>query len=905
MATTLRIINEEGDTTVAIAGCVADSEHLKELQNGYVFYKEYISHDTKATEEDFFADNCNLIAVKHVGADPFTLLGVTMALWQWIAVSAIVVGGLAISFLAKPKLGMGFNQSSNNSLGNRGNQVRLGDRIEDMWGTVPKAYPSLLSSFTRFDDNRDEVECSILCLGRGKYNIQDVRDNDYLVENITTTKCAAYNPGVAIGSTPSTTFTVDSPSFPPLLLKQVGQIASFELGKETGGRFLIGKKGSISYIDGTYDGWSQLKPTPYLKCISETVIETWYEYEKTFELTGCGVTDWTTTIFADGGDISFEGFTKATNGVAAYYGDCSAIRATIISVVPSKMTFKVRYNTIPIRNRFWDQIAVGATVAPTFTRHNNYPNTKSYSINYPSPPGLAYQDPSMIESFIAGDRAAIYVLGNFRSDRIIIDYQNDGTASYVSNFVCDTGTAGGNNIAVLTVAYASGANVTEEFLCPADKDKTRRVGYSHTKTYTYSETEDYPVYFTWHSATDVNSFVLRDVYRYEDMSTFADSGVTIIRVERRYSKYFGASNEMKLSCKATREVGFVSQNPDGTWYFNGAKTSSEGTADKLAIVVANLHCDEFNGRRTPTSLDYSSLIAAQTALEEYTTSTVGITFDDDSSKYEEELKQLVSGLGCLPYQVGSKIYTFFEKATPTVDLMFTHRDYDVTSFVMTRVFRQEQNHDGIELTYKTGVPVSGYYGDDYVVGDDVILYLPQDTTLTNPKEIKLNAIHTEEQANLTLYREYYKLLYNKKNIRFNAYSLGRQACPGMVVAVADNTRANKSDGEIIATFTESGYTYIETSQYLMDGITDVLITDQEGNVTSYSATKAGEFILRFNSTVPSDIYTGWTQMKTRYIAYTSSYDKYIVTNVEVKSYDEVEITAINYDGRYYQQDTIL
>ena len=43
-----------------------------------------------------------------------------------------------------------------------------------------------------------------------------------------------------------------------------------------------------------------------------------------------------------------------------------------------------------------------------------------------------------------------------------------------------------------------------------------------------------------------------------------------------------------------------------------------------------------------------------------------------------------------------------------------------------------------------------FSGDDYGIGDIIELFLPQDTTISNPLEIELNAVHTEQQANLTI-----------------------------------------------------------------------------------------------------------------------------------------------------------
>ena len=216
----------------------------------------------------------------------------------------------------------------NNSLGDRGNEVRLGERIEDIWGTHPKVYPSLLSSYTRFNSDFREVECSTLSVGRGKYNTQRYQDNDYNCDQIPTMKLAEYNPGTIISGTPDKIVTNTAPEYPPLLTKQVGNIASFELGNESTGKFRLAHKEYFG-VDDSIVVAVQDRATPYFTTQSETVIEENALYQKTIRLTGCGVMNWTNTIFIDGGNLDFEGLVYAENGVAAYFDNCNVTSASI------------------------------------------------------------------------------------------------------------------------------------------------------------------------------------------------------------------------------------------------------------------------------------------------------------------------------------------------------------------------------------------------------------------------------------------------------------------------------------------------------------------------------------------------------------------------------------------------
>jgi len=908
---TIRIVNENSDTSVTINGYVAKEKELLKSLEGYCFYRGGVSNHTRANEYDFFDEKAHIIAVQQVNGGN-TLKGslVGFILGGFIGLGIGFVWGLRKD-LKRPKLG-DTKTSPNNSLGDRGNEVRLGERIEDIWGTHPKVYPSLLSSYTRFNNDFREVECSTLSLGRGKYNTQRYQDNDYNCDQIPTMKLAEYNPGTVISGTPDKIVTNTAPEYPPLLTKQVGNIASFELRNESTGKFLLAQKDYIGE-DGDIVVAYTARRTPYFTTQSEVVIEANARYTKTIRLTGCGVSDWTTTLFIDGGNLSFEGLAYAEEGVAAVFDNCSVISASITGVVAGYMEFVVTYNTSSARDTFWDKLPVGVAKSPIYSRYDvyksgdpEYPEEITYFVlNQPRPPGLGYSDSTgyNVETILFENEVKITLTSSYQSERIYIDYQSNGTASYLSNFVCDKGTAGGNNVAVLTITYDDNSTTKETFSCPKyTKDTSMRVGYTHTKSFLQSASPK-PVYFTWHrSDTSGNSFVLRDVYRYEDLTGFKNDDVTIARVERQYSDYFGASNEMKLSCKATRVVQTITENVDGTWQLSGTETGTLGVADRLDIVIANLHLDAYNGRRTTTTLDYASLKAAVDSIEEFIDVTCGISFDDDSLKYEDELKALLIPFGIQVYQLGSKLYFLAEKSQTSADMLFTHRDYDVSSFKMSYIFRDNDNYDGVKLSYKTSEEISGYYGDDYEIGDTIELFLPQDATISNPLEIELNAVHTEQQANLTLYREYYKQKYAKKSIQFTAFAMGRQVVPGMVIAVADNLRKNKSDGEILSTYVDGGYTYAETSQILPNTFNFVAITNEDGSVSYYSVTRDSDYVFRFNNT-PTGIYTDWEQSKTRYMVYQSDYAKYLVTDVDVKGAAEVEISAINYDNRYYQKDS--
>jgi hypothetical protein len=117
-----------------------------------------------------------------------------------ISILVAVVGGIlaVVAYvLATPKVPELKNDqapSSNNQLADRQNGPRILGRIPDIYGKV-RAIPDLLSAPYRVYINHKQLEISYLCIGRGAYEITDIRDGDTLVSNILGASLAVYGPG--------------------------------------------------------------------------------------------------------------------------------------------------------------------------------------------------------------------------------------------------------------------------------------------------------------------------------------------------------------------------------------------------------------------------------------------------------------------------------------------------------------------------------------------------------------------------------------------------------------------------------------------------------------------------------------------------------------------------------------
>lgn len=112
-----------------------------------------------------------------------------------VALVVAVVAAVALVFLlpAIPDLSNVQTGSGNNSLSERQNRPRPNARIPDIFGQV-RAIPDMLSVPYRVFENHRELEISYMCVGRGAYEIADVRDGDTLVADIAGSSVAVYAP---------------------------------------------------------------------------------------------------------------------------------------------------------------------------------------------------------------------------------------------------------------------------------------------------------------------------------------------------------------------------------------------------------------------------------------------------------------------------------------------------------------------------------------------------------------------------------------------------------------------------------------------------------------------------------------------------------------------------------------
>ena len=120
---------------------------------------------------------------------------ISWTLTTWLLIGAAVAVATVL-LMPKPVMPGNINRtqaSPNNALGNRENKVRMLERVEDIFGTV-KSIPSLMMPTYNKYIGHKKVEYGYYCVGRGYYDIAQIKDGETLIADISRASASVYAP---------------------------------------------------------------------------------------------------------------------------------------------------------------------------------------------------------------------------------------------------------------------------------------------------------------------------------------------------------------------------------------------------------------------------------------------------------------------------------------------------------------------------------------------------------------------------------------------------------------------------------------------------------------------------------------------------------------------------------------
>ncbi len=794
-----------------------------------------ISRDARA----ILAGDCaEYVVLQSPGAQYYAVIAIVSAI---IAVAAIVL-------MPKPVMPSNVNrtqQSPNNALGNRENKVRLLERVEDIYGTV-KSIPSLMMPTYNKYIQHAKFEYGYYCVGRGYYDIDEVRDGDTLIADIDGASAAFYAP-----------FTSPNSGTPML-----------QIGAPIGDGVVTAKR--AIEVDGIT-----------LKAVNQVQLPASAKYRYTPAAGGDKITqvdkkpNFNSVI--DVGDkitVVMPGFNKTTYAGLDYDG--SKVDETVVAgpynYSGTYTVAAVDDGVITLTTASWPAekevdsaiTIVGATYVTDWVTLPEADRTEVWC-NVVAQNGM-FKD----------DNGKLITTVNFtiEIERLAADLTPTGTVETIT-------------------ASLSGAVQDER--AETVEHVTGWAGPARVRMYRTT-----PFDFDF-KGTVVDEIKWTDLYSVSPVSKAEFGNKTTVHTVTQATARATAVKTRQLNCLASRKLPIYNgASFSGALDADGRLVSGTIAAtSRLVDIIAAVSIDPKIGRRDLASeVDMKQIWGVQQALDAWNPACgqFNYTFDTDNTSFEESVVMIANAGFCIAYRQNGKIRLAFDQAQANSTALFTHRNKKPKAETITRTFASDSDYDGVEFVYS-----------DPDTGQSETITLPLDGSHTKAKKFEIAGIRSFAQAWLRANREYRKLLGQRITIETTTTTDARSLLPNARIDIVDNTRFKSYDGEVVGqdglTLTLSGDVAFVPGQPH-----SIVLMRRDGSLQSIACRAGAEPNQVVLQTLPSEeIVTSYGQDGVRTI-YSFAADSargaqaYLVQEMDLSDPQYVTIRAINYSADYYAAD---
>lgn len=384
----------------------------------------------------------------------------------------------------------------------------------------------------------------------------------------------------------------------------------------------------------------------------------------------------------------------------------------------------------------------------------------------------------------------------------------------------------------------------------------------------------------------------RDLYAVSEVTQGDFGNVTTIMTQTFATDGALAVKERRLNCLARRLI--PKRNTDGTF-------TAPGTDYNVRDVLIAVAKDPFIGGRIDAEIDAAGIAAAITESLGYFGSSDAVnfdyTFDDDNISFEETWFTIASANFLIPYRQGRVLKVKLDRAQDSSAEIFTHRNMVPRSMTRTVRFGRLSDHDGVEL--------------DYVdPSDDSVrtIFIPADQSAVNPRRVETVGVRSRNLAYWHAAREYNQILYQNTYVDFEALEQANLVTRLDRILVADQTRQDTSDGEVVA---QDGLTLTLSQPHAMQPGEDyaIYLMYADGSVGSIDIEPGPtdrQVVLQSAPTGTIVTDTGKVAL-TNYIISRDGDPRVMAFLVSEKTpqggaANLVGLKGFNYDARYYAND---
>ncbi|HAV7146995.1 host specificity factor TipJ family phage tail protein [Acinetobacter baumannii] len=743
--------------------------------------------------------------------EPFTI---------FMIITAILATYSLYTVLTMPKPQAPVAGSSNNELAQRSNQARLNARIPDIFGKV-RSYPDLIAqTYTIYKDGIEIEEC-LMCIGRGYFQILDMRDGDTDVANIAGTSVSVYDPFTSIVGTPmyqvGESFT-ELPKFVrtsasingqtiELLNKAVLESSNVwfqspNLIKGAGLDFTqyfaandrVALSGAVYGVqDVNLSGSIMVNENKMVIIESSTNIDNPNLF-KGLQLTGALVDIETTTGTPPVTEMN-------TRDLSGQY----VVSGVTKTVITGGFHYEITLSNPEKVNANWQYVNNSYTITAGAVLNRNANSITlddTYTINSVTADTIALVNPSAINN--EWDKLLTLPNQSTQGQEVLVrfdavsnkyvgwfNFDMPEATQAVFNFFFPNGlfyqdSKGGvweEGITVVIELQAIDSNgdpvgsitTINQEIRANNKSQFGRTIYIDLPT-----AGSFRFRLSRTTATQAgktqDTCKIKSVYGMAE-STISDYGnVTIVRSRTVATDGALSIKERKLNCLVNRKLPV-----DGTGPLQGTRSAGQA--------LINLALDQYIGRRTSTEVDIAQINAEIAKVNAYFGSDLmsefNYTIDDDNLSFEEIAGMVASSAFCEPYRFGSLTRLKFEQPQENAVLLFNHRNKVPLTEKRSYTFGVQKDYDGVELEYTSDV-------DDARVKYTI----PEDITPKNPLKITTTGIRNEAQAKTRAWREWNKLQYKYISCEMEVLDESELLIRNDRILVANNTVVDTQDGEI-------------------------------------------------------------------------------------------------------------
>lgn len=835
------------------------------------------------------------------------------------AVSLVLSVGMAVySYLNMPQASQLEQGSANNELSKRTNVENIGGRIPDIYGCV-NAVPNLVSQpILYYDSDGIEREETLMCIGRGDYLIEDIKDGDTFFSTIPGASTSVYASGQSLIDIPQIQIG-DQFTEAPLVGKKSEAITGQTMEQPTE---------SVVHTDVEGTMYPQFPNRIYMSSgglsakfsVGESVVVDADDvFNKDETLSGsvnieqAGVL----TIGTMQNVLNPNNFNKiqinaliatdATNGII----DLSGVYDVGYISKSGSYVYEVTLLNPAGTNPNWLLLTedTESNISSILTDNvesinisGSYPAITGISTSFIEleiPPELQaewskLQGKSVAETTIEISRPTDNWQGwfyiNFKDVQHLIFNFYFPQGMYVTRTDGGIGGFHANYEIQYQELDAENNPMGEPVSSVHNLDKKSESAFGKSERIDLPETYEFGVrvrarklanYNVPHKTSRVNQMKIKSVFACSPLEKLVYDNVTMVRALTVATDGALSIKERLWNCKATRKI-------------NGEPET------RFDRIVEAITVDPFIGRRSASSIDLSS---TYNEIVSYFGSSkaaeFNYTFDQSNLSYEETIGQIASMVFCNARRQNNKIYFHFEKENPNSALLFNHRNKKPGSETRTEKYVVDNEYDGVEAKWRDA-------NDKWI---ESTLKIPNDR-IVNPKKLELNGVTNKEQAHLLAHRAWNKIQHQRETVVFSAYGEADLVTLNDRIAVTDDTIPDLVklgvDGYTSGEVLSQSNRVIEVSQPVQLGGGAVIHLQMANRFVETMSVTQGldEYHLVLERLPILPLVTSGVVNTVYSITLESNKDieAYLVSEKSPSSSYESQITAINYDPAYYAND---